>query len=158
VALLTPRDFPKRSTLQRYFYAWQAKGLEKGQFPAGPTGSGARWPQSQPVSRGVSRPRPRKAAVREGMTPAEDQRAQAPHHYRYQRSSGWRTGAPSRHPGSRRRWLRSATSSHGCAKSPAFARAGFCRWCLRAGNKLETALAGCGQWTLVKRSDQSQGF
>ena len=57
------------------------------------------------VGRSVSRPRPRKAAVREGMTPAEEQRAQAPHHYRYQRSSGWRTGAPSRHLGSRRRWL-----------------------------------------------------
>ena len=24
---LLPRDFPKRSTVQRYFYAWQAEGL-----------------------------------------------------------------------------------------------------------------------------------
>jgi putative transposase len=36
---LSPRDFPKPSTVQRYFYAWQAEGLwERGQFPIGPTG------------------------------------------------------------------------------------------------------------------------
>jgi transposase len=30
---LLPRDFPKRSTVQRYFYAWQAEGLwEKANF------------------------------------------------------------------------------------------------------------------------------
>ena len=114
---------------------------------------------AKPASaRGVSRPRPRKAAVREGMTPAEDQRAQAPHHYRYHRSSGWRTGAPSLHPGSRRRWLRSATYSHGCAKSPAFASAGFCRWCLGAGNKLETALAGRGSGRWLSDSTRPKVF
>src|SRR6516162_9837106 len=102
---LPPRDFPKRSTVQRYIYAWQAKGLlEKVNFLL----------VEQARERGGSKASP-----------------------------------PTRHPGSRRRWLLSATSSHGCAKSPAFARAGFCRWCLRAGNKLETALAGrgSGRWS-----------
>ena len=112
--VIDARDFPKRSTVQRYIYAWQAKGLlEKVNFLL----------VEQARERGGSKASP-----------------------------------PSRHPGSRRRWLRSATYSHGCAKSPAFASAGFCRWCLRAGNKLGTALAGRGQWTLVKRSDQAQGF
>ena len=146
--VIDARDFPKRSTVQSNFYAGRPKGYGKGQFPLVQQAR-ERDSRKASVGRGVSRLRPRKAAVREGMTPAEEQRAQAPHHYRYQRSSGWRTGAPSRHPGSRRRWLRSATSYHGGAKSPAFARAGFCRWCLGAGNKLETALAGrgSGRWS-----------
>ena len=100
------------------------------------------------VGRSVSRPRPRKAAVRAVMTPAEEQRAQAPHHYRYQRSSGWRTGAPSRHLGSRRRWLDPlplpmAAPSLRPSRGQAFADGAY------AGNKLETALAGrgSGRWS-----------
>jgi hypothetical protein len=45
--VIDARDFPKRSTVQSNFYAGRPKGYGKGQFPAGPTGSGARWPQSQ---------------------------------------------------------------------------------------------------------------
>jgi transposase len=70
---------------------------------------------------------------------------------------------PRRRPGTamgrRGCWPRSAISSPGCVTSPAFARAGFCRRRLRRC-KLETALAGRGQWTfeIVKRSDHAKGF
>jgi len=110
-----------RATLHLCLIGQRAIG--KGQFPLVQQAR-ERDSRKASVGRGVSRLRPRKAAVREGMTPARRSRAQTPHHYRYQRSSGWRTGAPSRHPGSRRCWLRSATSF---AMSPAFPRAGFCR-------------------------------
>jgi transposase len=49
-------------------------------------------------------------------------------------------------------WRRSALSSPGCVTSLPTA--------LTPARKLETALAGLGQWTLeiVKRSDQAKGF
>ena len=50
---LLPRDFPKRSTVQRYFYAWSAEGLwEQVNFLLVQSCSGARGPRSQPVGRG----------------------------------------------------------------------------------------------------------
>ena len=51
MALLTPAIFRSARPCS-VIYAWQAKGLEKGQIPAGPTGLGARWQQS--LSAGVS--------------------------------------------------------------------------------------------------------
>jgi transposase len=86
----------------------------------------------------------------------EDQRAQAPHQHRYQRASGGRAGARGRYPGPQR-----------CARSIGFAIRHLFPWLRQVfadggygGEKLQTALAGLGQWTLkiVKRSDQTEGF
>ena len=50
---LLPRDFPKRSTVQRYFYAWQAEGLwEKVNFLLVQQAREREWPRRQPVGRG----------------------------------------------------------------------------------------------------------
>ena len=118
---LLPRDFPNRSTVQRYFYAWQAAGVWKTinvlllqpareragreaspSLPRCKTGAGVidsqsvktmgeRRPARRSLSSGAAQPRP-------GGCRQEDQRSQAPHHHRYSGASGGGKGPHCRHP------------------------------------------------------------
>jgi transposase len=80
---------------------------------------------------------------------------QAPHHHRYQRVAGGRPGSLRRHSGSRR--LRPALDGDQplvCLAAPRHRRQRY------AGEKLTTALASRGKWTIgiIQRFDVATGF
>jgi len=122
---LLPRDFPNRSTVQRYFYAWQAEGLwERVNFllvqHAGKVNGRKRHIITDTNGHLVG------AQVHAADIQDRDGAVGVLASIRYLFP-----------------WLRHV-----------FADGGY------AGEKLEAALAGRGQWTveIVKRSDQAKGF
>ena len=106
---LLAHDFPNRSTVQRYFYAWQTDGLWERINSSCFSRPASGRPEKRALGRGDRQPvgqnyrERRPARVRRWQ---EGQRAQGPHHHRHQRAPGRRLGARRRHPGSRRRGRR----------------------------------------------------
>jgi transposase len=156
---LLPRDFPHRSTVQRYFYAWQAQGLwERINFvlvqharecdgrEASPS-AGVIDSQSVKTTesggpRGYDAGKKIKGRKRHILTDTIGHLVAAQVHTADIQD---RDGAPGLLASIRYRypWLRHV-----------FADGGY------AGEKLASALAGHGQWQIeiVKRSDRSAGF
>ena len=158
---LPPRDFPKRSTVQRYIYAWQAKGLlEKVNFLLVQQAR-ERDSRKASVGSGVSRLRPRKAAVREGMTPARRSTgANATSlpipaviwlaHRCTQPTSRIETAHPTC-------WLRSLPLPM-AAPCPRLREGRLLPMVPTRGQQAGDSACRARQWALVKRSDQAQGF
>jgi transposase len=156
---LLPRDFPNRSTVQRYFYAWRAEGLwervnfllvqharERDGREASPS-AGVIDSQSVKTTesggpRGYDAGKKVNGRKRHIITHTSGRLVAAQVHAADLQD---RDGAPDLLASIRHLfpWLRHV-----------FADGGY------AGAKLETALAELGQWTLeiVKRSDQAEGF
>jgi len=168
---LLPRDFPKRSSVQHYFYAWQKQGL---------------WEQINFFLLQIAR-------EREGREASPSAGVIARQSVKTTESGGPRGGAcprarQSRDPGDagkrvkgRKRHIITDSSGHlvgaqvhtadiqdrdGAPGVLASIRYLF-PWLRHvfadgayAGDKLETALAGLGQWKLeiIKRSDPAKGF
>jgi transposase len=154
---LLPHDFPNRSTVQRYFYAWQADGLwERINFvlhqhvreqvgrEASPSGGviDSQSIETTAPGRAVTTRtrRSTRASVTSSTTPW---------------APGRRPAARRRHPGSQRRGRRAGFDPLPLPlAAPCLCDAGY------AGEKLETTPTGMGQWTLaiVKRPDEPKGF
>ena len=122
-----PREFPPRSTVQRYFYRWRDDGTwERHQCRAG----GARaascsGDNATPVGRHHRQPEcadHRKRRPARGRRGQAHQGAQAPHRHRYARLSARRAGARGQHPGPTRRGAVAARSAAPLSRVAAYLR------------------------------------